>query len=222
MNTKNMGVRPRIFRALQRSPRSSAWVALYSLFHKSYLQEEGWYRSFREQRAVDAAGRPLPWLTYSCIAFLIPRIQPEFQIFEYGSGNSTLWWSRRVRRVVSCEHDRDWFESMKPLLPANVEYICRPVDDGSYAAAIRERDQQFDIVVIDGSDREGCARHAVNGLSPGGVVIWDNSDRTEYAGGIDSLTHRGFRRLDFHGQGPVNPKGWCTSILYRPENCLNV
>lgn len=34
-------------------------------------------------------------------------------VIEYGCDNSTLWWANRVKHVISCEHDRQWYEEMK-------------------------------------------------------------------------------------------------------------
>src|SRR5437762_2857857 len=92
----------------------------YSLATRGPLKDDGWLRSFREERCVDAEGRPLPWLTYPAIEFLAARVRPEMRVFEYGSGQSTLWWAARVRQVISCEHDPAWAERLRDQLPANV------------------------------------------------------------------------------------------------------
>lgn len=34
------------------------------------------------------------------------------KIFEYGSGNSTLWWSEKVDSIISVEHDKQCFEKV--------------------------------------------------------------------------------------------------------------
>jgi hypothetical protein len=55
-------------------------------------------------------------------------------VFEYGSGNSTLWW---VRRVVACEHDAGWARRLSPDLPANVELMVQELaPDGAYCRSI--------------------------------------------------------------------------------------
>src|SRR5262245_66641616 len=99
---------------------------LYVLRTRGPLHDDGWFRSFASGLPVDAAGRPLPWLAYPAIEFLARRVQPEWRVFEYGCGNSTLWWASRVREVIACEHDRAWAERLRPQLPANV--TLRQVD----------------------------------------------------------------------------------------------
>jgi hypothetical protein len=38
------------------------------------------------------------------------------RVFEYGAGGSTLFWAKRVREVVSIEHDRMWGERVQATL----------------------------------------------------------------------------------------------------------
>ncbi|MCX7013966.1 MAG: hypothetical protein NTW86_15675 [Candidatus Sumerlaeota bacterium] len=144
-------------------------------------------------------------------------------VFEYGSGNSTLWWSQQVSRVVSYEHDRDWYNSLKERIPSNVEYhYCALVYGGEYCKAILGHSHRFHIIVIDGRDRVNCARNSLGALRDDGVIIWDNSDQDKYLEGFAYLMQRGFRRLDFEGLGAINNCQWRTSIFYRDANCLGI
>ncbi|RYG06889.1 MAG: hypothetical protein EON96_22460 [Caulobacteraceae bacterium] len=77
-------------------------------------------------------------------------------------------------------------------------------------------------MVIDGRDRVNCCRHSLASLSARGVVIWDNAERKRYRPGFALLEAHGFRRLNFHGLGPINGAPWLTSIFYRDGNCLGV
>ncbi|MFV0436280.1 MAG: class I SAM-dependent methyltransferase [Desulfopila sp.] len=195
------------------------------LTQPGYLKESGWLRSQAEGAAVDAAGKPLPWITYPAIDFLQPRIRPWMTVFEYGSGNSTFWWSARVARLISCEHDKEWYADFQPRIrAANTTYLLRRCKGGStaYADEISRYGKTFDILVIDGRDRVNCIRNGLGALRDGGVVLWDNSDRQEYQPGYDLLEAAGFRRLDFWGGGALSTRRWCTSIFYRPDNCLGI
>jgi hypothetical protein len=210
----------RVIRSGLRRADLEGW---YQLRRESYLRGIGWFRSARTGEAVDASGAPLPWFTYPAIHFLAGRVRPEMTVFEYGSGGSTLWWAQRVARVVSCEHDAQWYERTRLRVPVNVELHSIPLEsDGVYAAKVGEYPAEFDVVVIDGRDRVRCARNSLGALRPGGVVVWDNSDRPEYAEGYDFLRVHGYRRLDFEGMGPINTYSWSTSIFYREDNCLGL
>jgi hypothetical protein len=133
-----------------------------------------------------------------------------------------LWWSARAASVAACETDQGWFDRIASVMPANVEPMLRAVDSADYPRAAADRGERFTILVIDGRRRVECARASVEALAPEGVVVWDNSERERYAEGLAFLHARGFRQLDFWGLGPLNLRAWCTSVLYRPGNCLGI
>lgn len=197
--------------------------SLYYLRKSGYLKEVGWFRSYKEQLPIDNNGNPIPWMTYPFISFLEKRINKEMTIFEYGCGNSTLWWANRVNRVISCEHDKQWYEKMKKKIPSNVDlFYAELYIDDSYAKKIIEYNKKFDIVILDGRDRVNCAKNALQSLKEGGVIVWDNSDRSSYKEGFEYLFEKGFKKIDFEGMGPVNNYSWCTSIFYKNENYLEI
>ena len=141
------------------------------------------------------------------------------RVFEYGSGHSTLWWAKHTGSVVSCEHDEKWYQTIKDQLPDHVDYHHVPlVYGGEYSQYIKNYQEEFDIVVVDGRDRINCAKNAVGALKKDGVLIWDNSDRHEYREGMLYLKQLGFKQIDFFGHGPVSTVQWNTSIFYRREN----
>jgi precorrin-6B methylase 2 len=194
---------------------------LYSLWIRGPLHDDGWFRSFAEGRSVDLEGNPIPFITYPALDFLKRRIRPEMVVFEYGSGASTLWWASHVRRVVACEHDPEWYRKVAAEALSNVTLILRPIERG-YADVVLEQSEPFDIVMIDGRDRVHCARNCVQALKPGGVIIWDNSDREKYVEGFRFLHEQGFRRLEFTGPIPTGNLKSETSIFYRSDNCLGL
>lgn len=198
---------------------------LYSLFclRKGHLKNVGWFKSFRVGEPVDSDGNPIPWMTYSAINFIEKRINKEMTVFEYGCGNSTLWWSNRVKHVISCEHNRNWYEKMRSIIPCNVELYHIELQYGDeYSKKVSENMGRFDIIVIDGRDRVNCSKNCLLSLKRNGVIIWDNSDRESYEEGYNYLLQNGYKRLDFEGMGPVNVDSWSTSIFYKEENCLGI
>lgn len=196
---------------------------LYSLHVKGPLLEDGWFRSFEEQRVIDHRGNPVPFLTYPAVEFLLRRVRPEMSVFEYGAGASTLWWARHVREVIACEHNRRWFEGISAQAPPNVTLIYRELEyGGAYSKAILEYHNRFDIVVIDGRDRVNCALNSLVALKAAGVLMWDNTDRREYEPGLRHLRRAGFRELEFIGMCPMINEKSRTSIFYRTANCLGI
>lgn len=81
-----------------------------------FLEPSGWKRSYLAQKPVDKDGNPLPWYTYGAIEFLSAIVRPHMKVFEYGSGQSTLWWSR-MASVSAVEHDSEWFQQISASVP---------------------------------------------------------------------------------------------------------
>ncbi len=189
-----------------------------------YLLKTGWLRSMAEKQAVDQDGFPIPWITYPALDFLAARIPRSMTVFEYGSGNSTFWWSKRVKSLVSCEHDKEWYAQFKEKVPTNTTYLLRRAKGGSreYAQEVAGYRNMFDLIMIDGRDRVNCAKNCIPALRREGVIVWDNSDRDEYQDGFDFLKQADFKRLDFWGMGALATRRWCTTVLYRQENCLDI
>jgi hypothetical protein len=190
------------------------------LLFRSALARQGWIASRRRGASIDAAGRPLPWYTYPAIRFLENRLPAGLDILEYGAGNSTLWWMAKANSVVSIETDHSWAERVKSRLAANAELHLAEAED--FLHTIRGIGRKFDVIVIDGAVRNKCAQFVSEVITTHGVVIWDNSDRQEYAPGFDILLRQGFKKVDFIGMGPINIYEWSTSIFYRPDNLLDL
>ena len=204
-------------------PWLSTILALYVLRKKSYLNDLGWFHSFHHSLPIDRNGEANPWYAYSATTFLENRVHQGMSVFEYGSGNSTLWWAKRVSHLVSCEHDAQWYTRMQPVLPANVEYIHADLRTGDdYWRTILRYDQNFDLVIVDGLDRLRCAINCLPALSAEGVIVWDDTYREHYRSGYEILAGQGFRSLDFASMGPINAYGMCTSLFYRDGNCLGI
>lgn len=64
--------------------------SLPSMGANGYLYEIGWINSFQNKMPMNKSGAPFPWVTYSFIDYISSRLKLDMDIFEYGSGNSTL------------------------------------------------------------------------------------------------------------------------------------
>lgn len=192
------------------------------LSRRGFLHDMGWFRSLA-RGSYDLHGEPIPWWSYTFILFLKDRLSPDLAVFEYGSGNSTLWLSARVHRVYSVETDRGWYEHVRRKLPANVDLRFQIYEKGGdYCRLIRQHVGQFDVIVIDGFDRVRCAKHCVSALTPRGVIIFDDAHQDHLVEGPAFLIEQGFKRIDFFGMGPQQDSTHCTSLFYRDGNCIGV
>lgn len=220
----------------------------------------GWLESCKEELPVDIHKNPLPWWTYPAIELISTIVKPEFEVFEYGGGYSTLWWSKFVSRVVTVDHDQAWVNKIAPHLHAPHEIIwaspsqnCSiqaqeladsyfnanpnnkfPYDDEKinrrglndrdfiwYADNINQYEGDFDIIVIDGMARRLCAHFAIPKLKDNGLIVFDNSNRSDYLEGYKHLIESGLRPIPLWGNVPSATFPSCTSLFVKNIECLS-
>src|SRR5215213_3851569 len=58
----------------------------------------GRFRSAGAGRSIDGHGTPIPWYSYPAIEYLKQLDFRDRTVFEFGSGNSTLFWAARARQ----------------------------------------------------------------------------------------------------------------------------
>ncbi len=165
-----------------------------------------------------------PWWGRSVIDFVKKYLDNSLSVFEWGAGNSTLFWSAHVKEVVSIEHNKQWYERMLKIVPENVAIkYCELEYGGGYCAAILNEKKKFDIILIDGRDRVRCAQNAVLRLKERGIIIWDNSERESYKKGYEFLKEQGFKQFEIssliYGLPGIED---FTSIFYKEDNLLGL
>ncbi len=198
-------------------------AAFIQLAYKGILDETGWFKSFYAKQSIDRDGNPIPWCTYSFINFIEKRLSPDLLVFEYGSGNSTIWYAQRVKQIIAVEHDSNWIKQIEPKLPLNAKVIYKELDvNGEYAGTSSMSGSKFDLVIIDGRDRNNCIYRSIDTLSSKGVFVFDNTQRINYLESQDFLKNQGFKRIDFTGLCPAVAHINTTTIFYRPNNCLGI
>jgi hypothetical protein len=175
-------------------------------------------RSAAIHQAVDADGRAVPWYTYPAIEYLRQLDFSDKTVFEYGSGNSTLFWGASAKRVVSAEEDERWFAALRPKLPANCELVLE-TDLARYVDVIRRYPEGFDVIIVDGASRGRtrlkCSRMAMECLRPGGLIILDNSDWLPESSRV--LRESGLIQVDMTGFVPINGNTQTTSLFFDRE-----
>jgi hypothetical protein len=189
----------------------------------SYLHTTGWMLSLKENKPVNQAGDPIPWMNYPVISLLEERLTNDLNLFEYGSGYSTLFYAKRVRKVTSVEYDQKWFQVVNSQVPNNVTIIYRKKDvDGDYCRAIASTGEQYDVVIVDGRDRMNCVKQSLLRISPYGVILLDDSQLEKYQSAIVMAREMGFKTLHLEGLKATGHKMERTTIYYRQQNCLGI
>jgi hypothetical protein len=57
-----------------------------------------------------------PWITFSALDFLEKTLTKDMRVYEYGMGGSTLFFAKRVKEIVSVEHDKKWFNLVEEII----------------------------------------------------------------------------------------------------------
>lgn len=164
--------------------------------------------------------------TTTCWANRVPSFDPgvteilegalndKARVFEFGTGGSTIWFAKRVAKLVSVEYNPDWFKVLKQGfkedfggVPANVTLLLKSGFSDSRWLLSQTTKQQvgrefvdsisefpnsyFDLVVVDGRARMACMAKSKPKVKLGGVILLDDSQREHYTAGINLMADWG-------------------------------
>jgi hypothetical protein len=119
----------------------------------------GEWRYFDEKLNI-----PYPWYTSPCLQWLETIEIRGKSIFEYGVGDSTVWYRTKGALCYGVDNNIEY---------ANKAWAAHAHFFEDYINAINGL-VEFDIVVIDGVWRDDCTAKALEHLKPGGYLIIDN------------------------------------------------
>lgn len=164
----------------------------------------------------------LPWLTDEAIAFLEGYFEhnKHVTLLEFGTGSSTLWFSRHAEKVISVEHDQRWYNHVEQELKnrsiQNVEYHLLQKNYYTFCDTLPAA--SIDFVLVDGKDRLACVERAMRILKPGGILMLDNAERPNYKPIYDLLKEWTFFATTQHGKSRLGfeQEGWQTNWWQKP------
>lgn len=186
----------------------------------------------------------MPWMPFEAIQYLKSLCHKSAQVFEFGSGGSSLFFLSRVDKLFSVEHDETWFQQVSSMVNATDDYhrwvgmLAPPVwfKEKSYTSPIHLStdaslqnysfeeycskidsfpNDYFDLILIDGRSRVGCFIHSYAKVKVGGFIILDNSERAEYLQIFDIASKLGFEKIEFYGPGPYIDYQWGSTFFQR-------
>jgi len=198
---------------------------------KRLLIDCGLKKSFFGKSSVNAQGNPVPWISLPAIEFLNSMKLENIKLFEFGSGNSTLYWAERMRQGHLCRYDAvecdysyyvnmwrkdGFYRDHVKWLDTDKEYLTY-----AWSCATRHTGEldnliPYDFVVVDGPIqlREKELSQALGVCHPEGIIMVDDanwiSEHVEFVCERDSLF-----RVDFAGFGPGVSYTKVTSFLFR-------
>jgi len=181
---------------------------------KSQLEKNkaGWMKSFLEGFSQDENGDEVPWMTYPAIEFLQKNLKKTDLVFEFGAGASTLFFAKKVKKVVTLETNSKWLEAVKQKLTErdvkNVELILMAdgLTNELYENFAKNREEKFDYVVVDSLKRFECSKASIGALKQGGTVLLDDSERKNYQKIFKFFAEEKFTEENFWGIAPAQLK----------------
>ncbi len=190
---------------------------------ESFLYKTGWMESIKQSTSCSQNGKAIPWMNHSIIIFLEERLNKNMTLFEFGSGYSTIFYSKLVNKVVSLEHNKNWLKYLTNIIDDNVTLIFQKDDiDGEYCRASHYNDNKYNLIIIDGRDRVNCIKKAVESLTNDGVILLDDSHREKYKEGVDYLIDLGYSKIDFEGLKQIGSNLSRTTVFYKSNNSLKI
>ncbi len=154
----------------------------------------------------------MPWWSFGAVRNLEKRLRPDHDVFEFGSGGSTIFVGSRVRSITCIEDEGEWTELVssvaKKLQLEGVTVIHKPFDfwkTGSFGKSeylLSLSGRSYDVIIVDGKEwsdpvRDICFWRAEDHIKKGGVIILDDSWRYPQV----KSRNRALRWKEFKGVG---------------------
>lgn len=119
-----------------------------------------------------------PWYTASFLNVLDAFDLSDKVIWEYGIGASTIWYAHKAKILYGVDSNETWLKDVNESLEyygkkdkATFSFTDK-ID--KYSNAIYLPNIKFDVVVVDGMERDYCIEPALDCVKKGGVIILDN------------------------------------------------
>lgn len=125
------------------------------------------------------------------VIFRISSARGSINVFEWGSGKSTKYFSAELARLEvpfswsAVEHVDSWADSVSTGLPDCAQVLRVPVGD-EYPLAIRSHNP--DLVIVDGRLRRRCL---IEASRVDGVVVLHDAQRAYYHCAFGLFAHQG-------------------------------
>jgi hypothetical protein len=146
--------------------------------------------------------KKIPFMTPEEIVDLVTYINRDSVILEIGGGDSTVFLSRLVKKIVTLEHNLEWAEKIRENTKGYESTVFvvepnwpqphpfHPAEEGQFEKYLNFlktlNDDQFDVVLVDGRDRVKCASASVSKLKSGGtLLVHDFWNRPKYHSVLD-------------------------------------
>lgn len=151
----------------------------------------------------------MPWYTLPCLQWLEKQDVKNWNVFEYGCGYSTIWWTKNCNIVNSVDDNKGWVLTIGSIWMDDEEGYVKCIEGNHFLREIKK----YDCIIVDGEWREECVEFCRPFLKPGGFLIVDNYNQEGFpsADKIDSLLE-GWTKQVFK---QYNHSSWSTAVFQK-------
>lgn len=184
-------------------------------------------------RGVEIGDNIIPWIPIKAKIWLDKILDSDMILYEFGSGLSTLYFSQKVKKIISLEHDKVWYTTVQQKLlkkkidnceyyliePEKIEIEKSKGAKTGYKSKLRKYknfhfkkyahhidqfpNKYFDLIFIDGRVRITCIKNSIKKIKSGGYLVLDNSDEIEFKSIPRFL--KSYKKQEFFGLAPMKP-----------------
>jgi hypothetical protein len=201
---------------------------------KSIRYFSTWLKHYIQKKKYNTINLGLPWMNFEVTDWLQKNITSQMLIFEWGSGGSTLFYAKKAKQVISIEYDKGFYDYIKTQFVSsgsnNIDLRYVPSEKSgqfqsfapgyqgqyfdNYVNIINEFEPgTFDVIIVDGRQRNACFEKAIAMVKSGGFIVFDNSEREFYKKSINKAV--GFELITFKGLLPCSLKIGTTSVFIK-------
>ena len=188
-------------------------------FFYKYFKSIGVFNS-KSNSIMNGEGEIIPLLTTSFLYWFETQSWHSMKLLEFGSGGSTLYFSKFFKSLTSFETNKDWYEQISSKAPKNVSVIKVKSIIESLRENIIKDISDFDVILIDAGENRAKITHWLVNKNFKGIIFFDNSDH--YRNSIKTFIDNEYIEIPFFGLKPIEDCVSCTSILIKPSMLKNI
>lgn len=175
-----------------------------------------------------AFNRGIPWVVPSAFSFLEASFRPDWKVFEWGVGGSTVWFAQNCSEVVTIEVDPNWKTRVEEVLAERgleEKAVILHISIFEYESEYFDRilifpDESLDLVFVDGDrgSRNACIDISLKKIKRGGWLLVDNTNWSDETPSLLNIAHWDtfeFVALPFEWLDV--PSEWSTTLYRKPE-----
>lgn len=185
---------------------------------------------YKNVKDIKQIWEEIPHIAPKVTELLNKYLTKKMSVFEWGSGGSTIWISRRVKIIHSIEADEHWYnfliEKIKEEKISNITIDYHPQtylklmlteerkkeieeDPDSYTNNIEKDNTKYDLIIVDGlvPFRNKCLGRALYFIKKEGRILFDDFQHPGFQSSKDLLLLNDWK-IDFYPKPNRNLTGW--------------